>query len=181
MERSVDDVNRLFSQIHEVNKQVRRFELQDKGKAVSYRDRRQALLEELAGYMNFTFEDDIDPTTNKVSGFLNLYVDSKDGGKINLLDPTGPKSVTNDWDQKLTLGTSLISRDLEIKNPELDANQIATISTQEASRMNPGENAVVQAKITPEGKLGRVEVLDGGTSYDDSDGPILFIFTSSSL
>ncbi|MAK46999.1 MAG: hypothetical protein CMI24_07075 [Opitutae bacterium] len=174
MERSVDDVNRLLSQIHEVNKQVRRFELQDKGKAVSYRDRRQALLEELAGYMNFTFEDDIDPTTNKVSGFLNLYVDSKDGRKINLLDPTGPKSVTNDWDQKLTLGTSLISRDLEIKNPELDANQIATISTQEASRMNPGgRNAVVQAKITPEGKLGRVEVLDGGTSYDDSDGPIL--------
>ena len=35
---------------------------------------------------------------------------------------------------------------------------------------------MVQAKITPDGKLGRVEVLDGGTSYDDSDGPILLSF-----
>ena len=46
--RSVDDVNRVLAQLHEVNKQVRRFELQDKGKAVTYRDRRQALLEELS-------------------------------------------------------------------------------------------------------------------------------------
>ena len=29
-------INRLLSQLHEVNKQVRRFELQDKGKAVTY-------------------------------------------------------------------------------------------------------------------------------------------------
>ena len=72
--RSIENVNRLLDQIHEVNKQVRRFELQDKGKAVSYRDRRQALLEELSSYMNFSFEDDVDATTGKVSGFLNLFV-----------------------------------------------------------------------------------------------------------
>ena len=50
----------------------RRFELQDKGKAVVYRDRRQALLEELATYLNFSFEDDIDAATGKASGFVNL-------------------------------------------------------------------------------------------------------------
>ena len=185
IERSVDDVNRLLAQIHEVNKQVRRFELQDSGKAVSYRDRRQALLEELAGYMNFTFEDDVDPTTNKVSGFLNLFVDSSDGRKINLLDPTGPKTLTNSWDQKLTLGESLIARDLEIKNnakPDgdpsiIDPQEVINIANQQASRMNPnGRDAVVQAKITSDGKLGRVEVIDGGTLYDDSDSPILLTF-----
>ena len=43
--------------------------------------------------------------------------------------------------------------------------------------MNPnGRDAVVQAKITSDGKLGRVEVIDGGTLYDDSDSPILLTF-----
>ena len=41
---SVDKVNLLLAQIHEVNVQVRRFELIDRGKAVTYRDRRQSLL-----------------------------------------------------------------------------------------------------------------------------------------
>ena len=185
IDRSVEDINRLLSQIHEVNKQVRRFELQDSGKAVSYRDRRQALLEELAGYINFSFEEDVDPTTNKTSGFLNLFVDSQDGRKINLLDPTGPKTLTNDWDQKVTLGESLISRDLEIQNnnkadadpTKLDAQAISVAAQQEASRMNPnGRDATVQAKITADGKLGRIEVIDGGTGYEDSDSPILLTF-----
>ena len=185
IDRSVEDINRLLSQIHEVNKQVRRFELQDSGKAVSYRDRRQALLEELAGYINFTFEEDVDPTTNKTSGFLNLFVDSQDGRKINLLDPTGPKTLTNDWDQKVTLGESLISRDLEIQNnnktdadpTKLDPQAISVAAQQEASRMNPnGRDATVQAKITADGKLGRIEVIDGGTGYDDADSPILLTF-----
>ena len=64
--------------------------------------------------MNFTFEDDVDPTTNKVSGFLNLFVDSSDGRKINLLDPTGPKTLTNSWDQNL-LGESLSQGILKLK------------------------------------------------------------------
>jgi flagellar hook-associated protein FlgK len=183
--RSIENVNRLLDQIHEVNKQVRRFELQDKGKAVSYRDRRQALLEELSSYMNFSFEDDVDATTGKVSGFLNLFVDSKDGRKINLLDPTGPKILTNDWDQKLTLGSSLIARDLSIKNnlkadgdaTILTPDQITATASQAASRLNPGgRDALVQAKVTSEGKLGRIEVLDGGTLYNDSDSPILLTF-----
>ena len=42
VERSVEEVNRILAQIHEANVQVRRFELLDQGKAVSYRDERQA-------------------------------------------------------------------------------------------------------------------------------------------
>ena len=47
IKRSTEQINILLSQIHEVNTQVRRFELLDQGKAVSYRDHRQKLLEEL--------------------------------------------------------------------------------------------------------------------------------------
>ena len=39
---------------------------------------------------------------------------------------------------------------------------------------NPGgANAEVQAKINSDGSLGHIEVLDGGSQYDDTDGPIL--------
>ena len=64
--RSVVQVNSILSKIHEVNKQVRRFELQDNGKAVVYRDRRQALLEELSSYLNFSIEEDVDSTTERI-------------------------------------------------------------------------------------------------------------------
>ena len=36
IKRSTEQINILLSQIHEVNTQVRRFELLDQGKAVSY-------------------------------------------------------------------------------------------------------------------------------------------------
>ena len=36
-----------------------------------------------------------------------------------------------------------------------------------------GKAATVQAKIDASGRLGRIEVIDGGSKYDDRDGPIL--------
>ena len=58
--RGIEDVNRILAQLHEVNKQVRRFELQDKGKAVTYRDRRQALLEDLSKLIEIRAEEDVE-------------------------------------------------------------------------------------------------------------------------
>jgi flagellar hook-associated protein FlgK len=144
--RSVDDVNRVLAQLHEVNKQVRRFELQDKGKAVTYRDRRQALLEELSQLMDFKVEEDVDPESGLPSGFINLYVQGSANEKVNLLDPMGPKNITNDWGQEFVIAAPS------------DPN---------------GTQAKVRAKIDSDGNLGRFEVLDGGSLYNDSEGPIL--------
>ena len=144
VKRSVDDVNRVLAQLHETNKQVRRFELQDKGKAVTYRDKRQALLEELSQLMDFKVEEDV--VDGKPSGFLNLYVQGTANEKVNLLDPMGPKNITNDWGQEFVIA------------PPSDPN---------------GKTAKVRAKIDANGNLGRFEVLDGGSLYDDTDGPIL--------
>jgi len=144
VKRSVDDVNRVLAQLHETNKQVRRFELQDKGKAVTYRDKRQALLEELSQLMDFKVEEDV--VDGKPSGFLNLYVQGTANEKVNLLDPMGPKNITNDWGQEFVIAA-----------PN-DPN---------------GKAAKVRAKIDANGNLGRFEVLDGGSLYNDSEGPIL--------
>ena len=147
VQRSIDDVNRILEQIHEVNKQVRRFQLQDKGTAVSYIDRRQALLEELSQIINFTTEDDL--VDDKPSGFINIFTTGADGEKINLLAPQGAKPMTNDWGQEVVIPAT------------------STLGSSPAT---------VRAKIDADGKLGRVEVVNGGSKYDDSDGPLLVSF-----
>ena len=143
--RSVEDVNRLLAQLHEVNKQVRRFELQDKGKAVTYRDRRQALLEDLSKLMEINVEEGEDEATGEATGFLNIYATSKEGQKIQLLDSKGPKSLTNQWNQDFTI----------------------------ASNGPNGADAKIHAKIDSNGQLGFLEVQNSGTLFDDTDGPIL--------
>ena len=144
--RSTDQINILLGQIHETNTQVRRFELLDQGKAVSYRDQRQKLFEELGSLINFSQEDDVSAATGKVSGFVNLFIDGENGEKINILDSKGAKNLTNQWGQEFTI----------------------TAPTDPT-----GTAAVVRAKIDSSGQLGRLEVLKGGSKYDDSDGPFL--------
>jgi flagellar hook-associated protein FlgK len=145
MRRGVEDVNRLLTQLHEVNKQVRRFELQDKGKAVTYRDRRQALLEDLSKLMEIKVEIGEDSATGEATGFLNVYATSKEGQEIQLLDSKGPKTLTNQWNQDFTLASN-----------------------------NPlGADAKIHAKIDSKGQLGFLEVQSGGTFFDDTNGPIL--------
>ena len=149
VERSVEEVNRILAQIHEANVQVRRFELLDQGKAVSYRDERQALLESLAGYVNFTTQAEVNEQ-NKPTGFLNLFVEGKNGtppASHAILNNDGVVGFTNDWGQEFNL--------------------VAPVDTM-------GSTARVRAKIGSDGKLGRFEVLDGGSRYDDSEKPLLF-------
>ena len=178
--RSINQVNSLLEKLHEVNKQVRRFELQDQGKAVVYRDRRQALLEELSTYLNFSLEDDIEQNTGKSSGFLNLFIDAKDGRKVNLLDPTGPKILSDEWGQNITIGESL-EKDLVLQG-QTDPQLIATAKAAEKAKLNPGgKDAVVRAHVDADGKLGKVEVVDGGNLYDDSDAPLLITFLPLNL
>jgi flagellar hook-associated protein FlgK len=149
--RSVDDVNRILAQIHEANIQVRRFELLDQGKAVSYRDERQALLESLAGYVNFNTKEEVNDQ-GKPTGFLNLFVAGKHGspaGSHAILDNNGVVGITNDWGQEFNL----------------------------IAPMDPlGSKAKVRAKIASDGKLGRFEILDSGSRYNDSEKPLLFTF-----
>ncbi len=146
IKRSTDQINILLTQIHEANTQVRRFELLDQGKAVSYRDHRQKLFEELGSYINFTQEADISTTTGETSGFVNLFIDGKNGEKINVLDSKGAKNLTNQWGQEFAIT---------------------------APKDQAGTQAVVRAKIDSSGQLGRLEVLKSGSKYDDSDGPFL--------
>ena len=161
VKRSVDDVNRVLAQLHEVNKQVRRFELQDKGKAVSYIDRRQALLEELAMLMDFKVKEDVDQETGLRSGFVNIFAQTKDGREINLLDPTGPKKMTNDWNQEVVLDETLISRDLRLQGMQ-DPVQVASSAEARIAQLNSeGSKARLRAKIDGNGQLGRIEVLEG--------------------
>jgi flagellar hook-associated protein FlgK len=149
IERSVDEVNRILAQIHEANVQVRRFELLDQGKAVSYRDERQALLESLAGYVNFSTKAEVNEQ-NKPTGFLNLFVDGKNGSppaSHAILNSDGVVGFTNNWGQEFNL----------------------------VAPVDPlGSTARVRAKIGSDGKLGRLEVLDGGSRYDDSEKALLF-------
>ncbi len=145
VQRSVDDVNRVLSQLHEVNKQVRRFELQDKGKAVTYRDRRQALLEDLSKLMEVKVEEGADAATGEATGFINVFAKSSEGKKIKLLDSTGPKKLSNNWNQDFSIASNGVS----------------------------GANAQVSAKIDSNGQLGFLEVQNSGTLFDDTDGPIL--------
>lgn len=143
--RSIDEVNRILNQLHEVNKQVRRFELQDKGKAVTYRDRRQALLEDLSKLMEVKVEDASDLNTGDSTGFINVFATSKEGQQIKLLDSTGPKKLTNKWNQDFSLSSNGVN----------------------------GSDAKIHAKIDSNGQLGFLEVQNSGTLFNDSDGPIL--------
>jgi flagellar hook-associated protein FlgK len=144
--QAVVQVNAILKKLHEVNKQVRRFELQDKGKAATYRDRRQQLLEDLSKHMDFKVVDDVDPTSGQASGLLNLFSTTTKGEKVKLLDPNGSKTLTTNWGQEFAVS---------------------------APADSSGTVAQVRAKIGVDGKLGRVEVLDGGSKYSDADGPIL--------
>ena len=146
IERSVTKVNSVLTQIHEANTQVRRFELLDQGKATMYRDQRQKLFEELGSYINFTKENDVSAATGKESGFINLFVEGESGQKIAILDTTGPQQISNDWGSEFSV------------QAPVDAL---------------GTTAKVLAKIDSTGQLGRLEVIDGGSMYDDTNGPFL--------
>ena len=145
MKREVSDINRILDQLHEVNKQVRRFELQDKGLAVTYRDRRQALVEDLSKLMEVSVEEGFDEVSGESTGFLNVFATSKDGQEIRLLDSTGAQTITNNWGYEFSVPSNGVN----------------------------GSEAKVQAKIDSQGQLGFLEVMQSGTFFDDTKGPFL--------
>jgi len=148
VEKSVDSVNRLLDQIYEVNLQIKRFELLGQGQAVTYRDNRQSLLEDLSKLINFKVQPEIDADSQLVTGFWNISTLDHQNQIVDLVSSTkGVVPLSKDFGKLITLN-----------NPS-------------------GENAQVQAKINVDGSLGHIEVLDGGSQYDDTDGPILFAVT----
>ena len=145
VEKSVDSVNRLLDQIYEVNLQIKRFELLGQGQAVTYRDNRQSLLEDLSKLINFKVQPEIDADSQLETGFWNISILDHQNQIVDLVSSTkGVVPLSKDFGKLITLN-----------NPS-------------------GENAQVQAKINVDGSLGHIEVLDGGSQYDDTDGPILF-------
>ena len=148
VEKSVDSVNRLLDQIYEVNLQIKRFELLGQGQAVTYRDNRQSLLEDLSKLINFKVQPEIDADSQLETGFWNISTLDHQNQIVDLVSSTkGVVPLSKDFGKLITLN-----------NPS-------------------GENAQVQAKINVDGSLGHIEVLDGGSQYDDTDGPILFAVT----
>ena len=145
VESAVVDVNRLLGQIYEVNLQIKRFELLGQGKAVTYRDNRQGLLEDLSKLINFEVNPEVDVATGRDTGFWNLSTIDHQNQKIDLLtSEKGVTSISKDFGNIINLENTL------------------------------GEVAQVRAKIAADGTLGHIEVLDGGSQYDDTEGPILF-------
>ena len=150
VEASVSEVNQILNKIYEVNLQIKRFELLDQGKAVTYRDNRQGLLEDLSKFMNFRIQPEISDLTGDETGFWNLSALGADGQDIELVSSAnGVKQVSKDFGKILQLENSL------------------------------GGDAQIRAKIAGDGSLGHIEVLDGGSQYNDTDGPILVSFAPS--
>ena len=145
VEGAVVSVNRLLDQLYDVNLQIKRFELLGQGKAVTYRDNRQGMLEDLSKLLNFKIDPEVDAGTGRETGFWNLSAIDHQNQQVDLLNSAE--------------GVSYISKDFG-KIIKLDNSA--------------GTGAQVRAKIGADGKLGHIEVLDGGSQYDDSDGPILF-------
>jgi len=148
VERSVSSVNRLLNQLYEVNLQIKRFELLDQGSAVSYRDRRQGLLEDLSKLIDFKIEAEVDESTGRETGFWGISSVDIDGQVVELLSSKAETSstITKDFGNVITL-----------ENDE-------------------GAGAKIRAKIDSSGQLGFVEVLNGGTQYSDDSGPVLVTF-----
>ena len=150
VQSAVTDVNKLLSQIEELNIQIRRFELLGQGKAVSYRDQRQKLLEDLSKLIDF-----------KTSPELREVKDNE--GNVTGLEETPFLEIfsTDKADQKVSLltadeGVSLLSKDF--------GNIFAA-----ASVGTVGTGLQVRAQLGDDGTLGHVEVLDGGSQYSDEN------------
>ncbi|HCJ12279.1 MAG: flagellar hook-associated protein FlgK [Verrucomicrobia bacterium GWF2_51_19] len=75
----VDKINTLLSQVAEVNEEIDRAEVETTGTALDLRDKRQALLEELAGYINFHQSKDDE-------GRLQVAIYDEDGNDLLLVD-----------------------------------------------------------------------------------------------
>ena len=71
IDNSINEVNQLLDKIYEVNLQIKRFELLGQGKAVTYRDNRQRLLEDLSKLINFSISPE--KVNEEETGFKSLY------------------------------------------------------------------------------------------------------------
>ena len=143
---AVQEVNQLLDKIYEVNLQIKRFELLGQGKAVTYRDNRQKLLEDLSKLINFSI--DPEKVDQKETGFWNLNTTGSDGRTLTLIDSSGPPSgISQEFGKPFSLSNGV------------------------------GAEAQVKIKISKDGTLGQVEVLDGGSQFDDREGPILLSFS----
>ena len=86
MEDSVKSVNGLLEQLYEVNLQIKRFELLDQGKAVTYRDKRQSLLEDLSKFMDFKLEPEVND--GRETGFWNILAPASRNTDMYLMSST---------------------------------------------------------------------------------------------
>ena len=146
---AVSKVNSILGQIQEVNTQIRRFELLGQGKAVSYRDRRQSLLEDLSKLIDFSISPEVN-SSGAETGFVNIYAKSSFNQDVVLLDAkTGVHQLNKNFGNMLTPSSS------------------GTL----------GSGLQVKPKVDDEGKLGFIEVVDGGSQYDDSAGPLILTFS----
>ena len=154
VQSAVNDVNKLLGQIEELNIQIRRFELLGQGKAVSYRDQRQKLLEDLSKLIDFKTSPElreVKDNEGNITGyeetpFLEIFSVDKADQKVSLLTAQD--------------GVNLLTKDF---GNILSAVSVGTV----------GSGLQVRAKLGDDGTLGHIEVLDGGSQYSDKNGPLI--------
>ena len=188
-----EDANDLLAKIFRLNRDIERLEFRGNGKATDLRDLRQKALEDLAKIVDFTVEPhfndkDEDPTSSPPS-MIKLIVKDKDGNSINLLDSTGTKTlktlvVQEPLDEKMikkfdgkfgTASNGALEGD-ELLAFQKEFVQLEIVSDQQPSG-DDAKEAQVRAIFDTQGKLSEVEVLDGGSGYDDSTKSINFTFS----
>jgi flagellar hook-associated protein 1 len=78
MDEDVGQVNGLLTTLADLNRQIGRVEIVNPGTAVDLRDQRQAKIEELAKYMDFT-------TVQQDAGQIGIQVSDGGGGTVDLV------------------------------------------------------------------------------------------------
>lgn len=99
LESEVDAANTILERIAELNREIERFEVHREGAAVDLRDRRQELLEKLAGHIQVEVEPS---ATGK--GRIDVFVLDAADGRIPLLDRGEPGARLEVDGNRITAG-----------------------------------------------------------------------------
>ena len=117
------------------------------GRAATYRDNCQKLLEDLSKFINFKVIPEVDADSQQETGFWNITTLDHQNQVVDLVFSTQGVPLSKDFGKLIT----------PFEHTE-------------------GSNAQLRQKL-PRTVLGHIEVLDGGSQHDDTNGPILFAIT----
>ncbi len=151
MDEDVRQVNGLLTTLADLNRQIGRVEIINPGTAVDLRDQRQAKLEELAKYIDFT-------TTQQTAGQVGIQVSDGGGGTVDLLNlstvtgtlarnganyewtPTSAAAVAVDFSGGSLAGYQAVGTTVQGYRTQLDAFVNALVTGVNDAYTNSGAN-----------------------------------------